>query len=32
MLAGFDHSVRAWSRGSEYVNLTDEQYAKLRGV
>ncbi len=28
-LAGFDHSVRAWGRGSEYVNLTDEQYGKL---
>jgi hypothetical protein len=29
-LAGFDHSVRAWARGSEYVHLTDEQYGKLR--
>jgi len=28
-LVGFDHSVRAWNRGSEYVNLTDEQYAKV---
>jgi hypothetical protein len=28
-LAGFDRSVRAWSRGSEYVQLTDEQYGKL---
>ena len=27
-LAGFDHSVRAWGRGSEYVHLTDEQYGK----
>lgn len=31
-LAGFDHSVRAWGRGSEYVHLTEEQYGKLRGV
>jgi hypothetical protein len=29
-LAGFDHSVRAWDRGSEYVHLTDEQHVKLR--
>lgn len=28
-LAGFERSVRAWARGSEYVCLTDEQYAKL---
>ena len=26
----FEHSVRAWGRGSNYVNLTDEQYAKLK--
>ena len=25
----FDRSVRAWSRGSNYINLTDEQYAEL---
>jgi len=31
-LAGFDHSVRAWGRSSEYVHLTEEQYGKLRGV
>jgi hypothetical protein len=29
-IAKFDHSVKAWSRGSNYVNLTDEQYAKLK--
>ena len=29
-LAGFDRSVRAWGRGSEYVNLSDEQYSKLK--
>ena len=28
-LAGFEHSVRAWRRGSEHVHLTDEQYGKL---
>ena len=28
-LAEFDRSVRAWSRGSNFVNLTDEQYVKL---
>ena len=28
-LAGFDRSVRAWGRGSEYVHLTPEQYDKL---
>jgi hypothetical protein len=26
----FDHCVRAWNKGSVWVNLTDEQYAKLR--
>jgi hypothetical protein len=31
-LEGFDHSVRAWARGSEYVHLTDEQYGKLAGI
>ena len=29
-LAGFDHSVRVWGRGSEYVHLTAEQYGKLK--
>jgi len=28
-LAGFDHSVRAWGRGSEYVHLTPEQHANV---
>jgi hypothetical protein len=28
-LVGFERSVRAWSRGSEYVHLTDEQHRKL---
>ena len=27
-MAEFERSVRAWSRGSSYVNITDEQYAK----
>jgi hypothetical protein len=26
----FEKSLRAWARGSNYVNLTDEQYAKLK--
>ena len=26
----FERSVRAWSRGSNFVNVTDEQYAKLK--
>jgi hypothetical protein len=26
----FEHAKRAWSRGSNYCNLTDEQYAKLK--
>jgi hypothetical protein len=26
----FERSIRAWSRGSNYVNLSDEQYAKLK--
>ena len=30
-LVGFEHSVRAWARGSEYVHLTEEQYGKLAG-
>jgi hypothetical protein len=25
----FENSVRAWSRGYSYVNITDEQYRKL---
>jgi hypothetical protein len=29
-LAKFEHSLRAWGRGSNYVHLTDEQYAKLK--
>jgi hypothetical protein len=29
-LANFEHSLRAWGRGSNYVNLTDEQYERLR--
>jgi hypothetical protein len=28
-MADFDHSMRAWSRGSDYANLTEEQYKKL---
>jgi hypothetical protein len=27
----FERSVRAWSRGSNFVNVTDAQYDKLRG-
>ena len=29
-MADFEHSMRAWSLGSNYVNLSDEQYQKLR--
>ena len=29
-LDGFDHSVRAWGRGREYVHLMSEQYGKLQ--
>jgi hypothetical protein len=29
-LAKFEHSVRAWGRGSEYANLNDDQYAKVK--
>jgi hypothetical protein len=29
-IAEFDRSVRAWSHGSNFVNLTDEQYAKVK--
>jgi hypothetical protein len=28
-MAIFEHSMRAWSRGSNHCNLTDEQYGKL---
>jgi hypothetical protein len=27
----FERSVRAWNRGSNFVNVTEEQYGKLRG-
>jgi hypothetical protein len=26
----FERSIHAWSRGNNYVNLSDEQYAKLK--
>jgi hypothetical protein len=26
----FEKSLRAWSRGSNFVRLSDEQYAKLK--
>ena len=29
-LDGFDHNVRVWGRGSEYVHLTPEQYRRLQ--
>jgi hypothetical protein len=29
-MAEFEHSMRAWSRGSNYAHLTAEQYQKLR--
>ena len=29
-LAGFEHSLGAWGRGGEYIQLTDEQYGKLK--
>ena len=29
-LTNFEHSLRAWDRGSNHVNLTDEQYNKLK--
>ena len=29
-LDGFDHNVRVWGRGSEYVHLTPEQYSRLQ--
>ena len=31
-MADFERDIRYWSRGSIYVNLTDEQYAKLEKV
>lgn len=30
-MAKFERSLKAWGRGSNYCNITDEQYAKLRG-
>ena len=30
VFAEFDHNVRAWSRGSVYLDLTDLQYTKLK--
>jgi hypothetical protein len=29
-LTKFEHGIRAWGRGSNHVNITDDQYAKLR--
>ena len=29
-LEKFEHSLRAWGRGSNYVRLSDEQYNKLK--
>jgi len=29
-VADFDHCISAWGKGSAWVNVTDEQYAKLR--
>jgi hypothetical protein len=29
-MPGFERSVRAWGRGSNYVNVTDEQFGKLK--
>ncbi len=29
-VADFDHSMRAWSRDSNYCNITDGQYGKLK--
>jgi hypothetical protein len=26
----FEHSMGAWARGSNYANLTEDQYAKLK--
>jgi hypothetical protein len=28
-MTDFEHSMRAWSRGSNYANLSEEQYEKL---
>ncbi len=30
VFAEFDHNVRAWSRGSVYLDLTVTQYARLK--
>jgi hypothetical protein len=30
VFAEFDHNVRAWARDTVYLDLTDEQYARLR--
>jgi hypothetical protein len=30
-LGDFEKSVRAWGRGSIFVNLSDDQYQKLKG-
>ena len=29
-LANFEHSLRAWGRGSNHVRLSDEQYAAVQ--
>jgi hypothetical protein len=29
-LASFEHSLRAWGKGSNHVRLSDEQYNKLK--
>jgi hypothetical protein len=29
-VADFDHCIRAWAKGSVWVNVTEEQYAKLK--
>jgi hypothetical protein len=29
-LANFEHSVRAWGRGSNHLSLSDDQYNKLK--
>jgi hypothetical protein len=31
-MAEFEHSAQAWGRGSNYVMLADEQYAKLKAA
>jgi hypothetical protein len=32
VFAEFDHNVRAWSRGSVYLDLTDMQYTRLKST